>query len=516
MVARLVEFGGVQVQEEGVDVVFGEDAPPPLAPPGFLLYHNGNLVTVKFSPHQLTAISLGIAAYDGQIGMGTMIMPGTPAWVAGDRITFTDLDGLLLYTGFVGDWSVGINAASPSEAETTYQLMDFNRQLIGRKLVDWTAGVNPLVVKAGIATLPSVTFIQQFLLEIMPDMTIDETYFDLTAPVDMPLKFYTGDGFMDLGGDLIIYTGKTFFMVPSQIENVPEFHFHELTPGPIAAGISVSDDPLDWDSLTIFPLTNPTRSMSASDLKNVVEGRNGTATVLGDNAGSIAVHNVGGLKWEAVISYSVDEQDLVVLVNGLLASVTGAGEERATYTFTIQHLRGPQLLAVPAGSTIGITSEIIDIGSARIAHETLTVSQDAAGNPLPGFWDLALELGYPFRHPAAIRGYGGQGGDSGALAAEFAIADHIDVVQPDILPPVGDSMIVTGYLRSEFGAIVNNGDVEVFWTLEQWQDEAGTIPATAWSLDDSSTLTDRFGKAVVILSHDDSSAWSWIKVHASL
>lgn len=507
MVDRLVKLGGVQIQEVGVDVILGQEPTPPSPQnANIYIYRNGLRHDFTFNDEQLGSISLGIAAYDGQVGMGTMTVPGNPGWVAGDRISFKDEPlGNVLYTGFVGDWSVARNESSPTEVETTYQLMDVNRQWIGRKVVDWN-----------MAPQDSYTRLSAWLVAFMSDLTLDLTYVDPWGGVDMPAKNYTGDGFMDLGADLILYTGKTFFMLAGQTEGTYQVHFHELTPGPIYAGIAVSDVPTDIDLVDVFPMTSPVKSMSASDLKNNLTAQNGTVVIAGTNGVSQATHDAGGLKWQAVVQYSVTENDLILLADGILDSITGTGEERPTYSFTIQHLLGNQVVRAPAGSTIGITSDIIDIGSARIAHETLTVSRDLAGRPLPGFWDVACELGYPFRGPAAVRGYGGQGGDSGALAAEFAIADHIDVIQPDLIPPVGGSVLVTGYLRSEFGAIVNNGDVEVNWTLEQWQDVAGTIPSTAWSLDDSMTLTDRFGKAVVILSHDNSGAWSWFQVHADL
>lgn len=509
MPPRFVQEGGVQVQEEAVDVIFGETPTPPVVPDANIyIYRNGILQSFSFNDEQLSSISLGIAAYDGQVGMGTMTVPGNPGWVAGDRISFLDEPigvGNVLYTGFVGDWSVARNEASPTEVETTYQLMDVNRQWIGRKVVDWD-----------MLAQDAYTRFTAWLTEFMPDLTLDLSYV-LGSAVNLPAKNYTGDGMMDLGADLILYTGHTFFMLPGQTEGTYEVHFHELTPGPIIAGIAVSDVVGDIDLVDVFPLTTPIKSMSASDLKNNLTAQNGTRTITGTNGISVASHNVGGLKWQAVVSYSVTENDLILMADGILDAITGTGEERPTYAFTIQNLVGSQIIRAPAGSTIGITSDIIDIGSARIAHQTLSVSRDISGRPRPGYWDVAMELGYPFRHPAAVRGYGGQGGDSGALAEEFPIADHIDVIYSDLAAvPVGGSIQVKGYVRSEFGAIVTNEDVEVFWTLEQWQDEAETIPSTAWSIDFPMTLTDRAGMAINSLNRDTSGAWAKVRVTASL
>lgn len=507
MVARLVKYGTVQVTEGGVDVVFGEEGPPtPPGPPGFLLYRNGVLeANVLFSPAQLTGISLGMAAYDGQIGQGSMVIPGLPGWLAGDRITFTDLDGIMVYMGFIGDWSVERNDASPSELQTVYHLMDTNRQWIGRRVVDW------------LAEQRSYGRFIVFLATYMPDLTLDTTWVDPFGDVEMPARTYTGDGIMDLGADLILYTANTFFMRHGAYDGAYEVHFHALWPGPVIAGIIASDDPLEWDYVTVFPLTNPTKSMSASDLKNTIEAQNGVVTVPGSNAPSIARHNAGGLKWEAVLQYSVNEIDLGLIANNILDPATGAGEERATYSFTIQRLRATDLLKIPAGSAMVIHSDIVEEDLARISLITLTVTLDGAGNPLPGFWDAHLEVGYPFRHPAAVRGYGGQGGDAGRLAAEFAIADHINVVYSDLgAVPVGGSIGVIGYLFSEFDAIVVNTEVPVFWTLEQWQDEAETFPSTAWSIDFDETVSTPAGTAANALNRVSAGAWTKVRVTASL
>lgn len=509
MVARLVELEGVQVQLETVDVVFGSEGPPaPPGPPGFAVYRNGVLEPILWNNSQLSSISLSIAAYDGQIGMGSVTVPGT-GWRAGDRLSFISDLGYILYTGFVMDWSRRWSDASPSELETTYQLMDLNRQLIGRSIVEWVR-----------STEDAYSRLSTFLIHKFSDLTLDLTYLDTWTGYFLPAKSYTGDGAMDLIADLILYTGKTVYMLPDPtIEELYQLHFHDLYPGPIWAGFGVSDVLGDIDLVDVFPMTDTSANYSASDLAYYVEGRNGTATVAGLNVQSQTTHGAGGLKFEKVASYAVTEQDLILLVNNLLSGTTGVGDEKPTYSFTIQHLTGTELIRVPCGSTIEIDSQVlgIQVPSARIAHETLTVSRDVKGNPLPGYWDLAIELGFPFRSPAAVRGYGGQGGSFGAIMEVFPIADHVEVTYSDLSAvPVGSSILVTGVLKSPEDEAVRNADVILTWSLQQWQDEAETIPSTAWSLTEATSLTDRFGVALNILSHDNAGTWTKVRPRADL
>lgn len=516
MTARLVVFGGVQVVEGGVNVVFGTDSPtPPISPTmGFDVYRNGSLVVFPYQwdNHQLASINLPTATADATVAVGSMTVPGDPGWVAGDRITFKDDLGNLLWSGYVMSHGRDRNLASPTEVETTWQLFDVNRQLIGRKVVDWVRPEETSLERL-------LAWIAAFTPPTGPlAIDLDLTYIYGFGGVTLPAKTYTGDGITDLLADLILYTGYTIFLVASQTENRFQFHYSQPAVPLVTAGLTVTDVAASIDEVDVWGLTQPHAAYEAADMKNDVTGQNGTQEYASTNPTSISSHNAGGLFFQQVVQYSVDFVDLQLLVNNILNPVTGAGEEKPTYTFAIENLTGTDVIRVPPGSAILITSGVLGISGVRypITHHTLSVSKDQNGTPIPGFWDVALEVSSQLRHPSAVLGYGGQGGDSGRLSEDFSIADHINVTQPDQLPPVGYSMIVEGQIVDDIERAVKNKDVTVNWTLDQWQDDAGTIPSTAWSLDDLTTQTDADGIAVVVLSHDTSDPWAWIQVSADL
>jgi hypothetical protein len=484
------------------------------------IYRNGDLEEYLFNNDQLGALSLGMAAYDGQIGMGSITLPGDPGWVAGDRVSVEDPPGTLLGTWYVMDRQRR-RSASVDEVETTYQLMDLNRQLIGRKVTEWARNEETAFVR-----------LSDWIGTFAPDLDLDLTWMGASTAI-MPAKTYTGDGVMDLLRDLILYTGYTLFLAPNADETF-DLHWHELHLG-VPAGFAITDEFAAGTLATqvtfggeevVFVgqvvvygvgiysdieilIRDPIANYSASDLKNHFDVRNGVDTVAGTNAPSIALHGAGGLKFQAVLDYGgVDQQTLVVFANTVLNT---AGVVKPSYSCVIGPLTGVQVAAIPPGSRVPVTSQVLDLDTSiqRVSSIALTFSRDDFGNPLPGLYDAALELSFPIRQATAIAGYGAQGGDLGRLSPPLLWTDtEIAYDDPDI--PVGVSTTVTAQLVDEDGVAIPVGDVPISWSIEQFSDEAETSPTTDYSLNFAVTNTDISGLATVVVTHDtDTGTVKW-------
>lgn len=458
------------------------DAGPPTPTEGLTIWRNGEPADLgPFNDFQLGSITLVAAAYDCEIGMGSITVPGRPGWVAGDRITFWQ-DDWLLHTAFVGDWQE--ERSLPADFQTTYQLMDTNRQLIGRRVVDY-------VQSEGEAT----TLLTGFFTDKRPDLTIDTTTWVDTDTTPIPARTYTGDGLMDIAADLIKYTGKTIFVLPTQTEGEYELHFHALDDGR-DAGLEITDDP----SAALLPyalISRATRIMSAADLKNVLEGRNGIDTVTATDPTSITNHGAGGILWEATLDYQVTEDDLVQIVNTV---VTTSSEERPTYPVIAGPMTVTELREVLPGDIIRVTSAVIPGGRQpqRISRMTMTLARDVQGHPVPGLWMLALDLAFPRRQPSALPGFGAQGGDSGRLSTPL-VWDNTRVTEDDPGIPVGSTETVTAQLLyGDREMPIPN--VTLTWEIEQF--DADDNPTSDYSLSASTSDTDISGLATIVVSHD--------------
>jgi len=441
-------------------------------------------------------------------------VPGDPGWVAGDRLTLVDTNWLI-YTGYVGDHSRS-RGAEPLEVQTTYQLMDVNRQLIGRKVVDHVS--------------PEDTSIQRFteFYTYLADLSFDgTTWVDGGFPVTMPGKTYSGDGLMNMIADQILYTGKTTYLALTQVENTFELHYHALGVGRLA-GLQINDDPLVTGALavtymgagvtfggvpvvytysssaTVVRPWNPQAGFTATDLKNNITARNGVVDVVGSNAGSIARHGAGGLKHEAVLDYSgLNEDSLVLVANNIL---NNAGDEVGAYSCTLGPLTSAEVVLIPAGSLIWADCAVFGAAQMlRIAHVTLTVTRDSGGEPVPGLWNAALELGYPLRLPSAVPGFGGQGGDAGRLSDPPTWTDTL-IAYDDPGIPAGSSTTVTAQLVDQDKNAVPVEGVTLTWTLVQWEDEAMTVAGSDFSLSPATSQTDISGLALTVVSHDTAGA----------
>lgn len=496
-----VVFHGEQVLFDGDDVVFyGASLPDtPIVDHGFTLKVNGVDYTLPaFNGEQLRSLHLSDAAFDAQIGSGTIVMPGAPGWVAGDRLAFyaDDADGTFLGNWFVTDRGQKRQSVETGAIETSYNLMDPNRHLIGWRLIDEL--VNPGA--GGDTTLFTGTIVAH-----LAHLTLDSTTWVDADPTVMPERTYVSDGAMDIIADLILYTGKTVFLRATADAEF-ELHFHSLFVGPVA-DITISDVPDDiFDANTFSPI-GASVTFSSSDLHTVVEVRDSIGDIVaGGDAAHVGPHSAGGLRWDYQGSYSaVNQDDLVQFANSILLT---QADERPTYACTIGPLTGAQVASIPPGShPINVTSEVM--GNAAftgflmpVRNRSISVWNDSAGNPVPGLWNVSLEFGYPQRQPTATLGYGGQGGYSGLLYDPFNFADHVRVDYGDVWPPVGQQAVVTGHLEGSIGNAVTTKDIRINFFIEQFRDEAETIPCTDFSLLDDHALTGDGGLAQVILSHD--------------
>lgn len=467
------------------------------------VYRNGAEITGLF----LTAAQFGQWSFeqfamDAQIGGGTITLPGSIPWIAGDRITVTSDSGgdgeKLIHMGFVGRRGL----RKPSEkftVESWASLMDSNRQLIGRKVVDWQPGPGP--VHAEIAA---------FVSTYLADLTVDTSNLDTSDPVEMDGPNITGDGITDLAALAIANTGWTVYILPT-VDGEYEFHWHALDDGP-SAGLSISDASGAADGVTVFaPRNDIETTFDPSDLYDRVEVRNGTSTVPG---GSSDTYRAGGIHWEAVLSSGGTQDQITLYANSLL----NGSVEKDTTTVSIGPLTAAQVAMIPAGSLIDVATDVLT-GTRRISLRTLTVTHDTAGNPVPDLFDASLELGFPFRLPVSVRGTGTAGGYSGGLEDPFARYDHTHV-NLQFVPiagfPVGDVATVTAQLHDKDHKPIPLADVTITLTLEMWQDAAFTVTGDGWSLDPTSDDTDDTGTITSTLTRDSEGTAAYVYIDGSI
>ncbi len=481
----LVFQGSDQVILGSQDVIQGDDPTPPPAV-GFEVYRNGVLEDILWSRSQLLSMTFGISAYDGEIGTGSIVVPGAPdqgsGWWIGDRISFVDPDSTkILYTGYIMSPKVSINPDSLTELETTWSLMDMNRQFIGRRVNDFTEN-GPFDVDVLFAHIKD-----QIEGAGAPNPTIDDTWVVADA-TQVPTTEYNSDGAMDWITQIIQYTGKTVYLSLSDTENEFELHIHDLMAGP-SATINIDDRAGYAGGDTFAPSLNATFSYDTTDLKDGVTGRNGVTSVPSGVAGT---YGNGGIGWEATVDYgSLDEDSLVLATNNLilLGSVP-----KQSFSATIFHLTGAQVAGIRAGSTVPVVTSLgIITLVARVSRETLTVTRDISGNPLRGYWDIALEIGYPLRGPTAVVGFGGQGNVLGALGT-FVQWTHTRVTEDDPALELGDSETVTAQLLDDHDIATPVPNVSLEWTVVLGSD--GTTPHPDYIVLVSPTSTDQSGQAL--------------------
>ena len=470
-----------QVFLDTEEVILGAD-PEPLGPVGFKVYRNGVFQDILWSRHQLLSISLGISAYDGEIGTGQVTLPGVPSggnWYIGDRITFVD-DGpsdKIIYTGYLMSPRVGINVDSLYEMETTWTLMDMNRQFIGHSIIDDTQ-TGPFSSLA-----QSNRIIDMIESTGSPHPTIDDSWVSVSGDV-FPTTTWNSDGATDMIAQIISYTGWTVYLSLTDTENEFELHVHALDAGP-TSDINIDDTTGAAGGDTFAPSLNSIITYDTTDLKDGITGRNGVDLVITTAAGVVGT---GGLAWEATLDFgSLSQADLTTVTNQIASTSTSP---RYTFSTNIGPMTGRQVAGMRPGSSIAVNSAYTFPGG-RISKETLTVARDSGGNPLKGLWDVALEVGYPLRGPTAFTGFGGQGNQLGALST-FEFWSKTFVIEGDPGIGVGESEAVTAQLQDDNDAAVTVADVSIAWSVVM--DDSDT-PHPDYDVDITPTLTNATGQA---------------------
>ena len=462
------------------------------------IYRNGSNITgLKFSDHQLSAWSLAEAAYDGQIGTGTLVLPGIDVGgvkpVAGDRYTILGDDNTFLYMGFVADHHTQRNPGAPLEYELLLDMVDTNRQLIGRELHDYTFATD----------IPAGTLMSNFISTYLSDLTLDTSHV-WTSLVPVAAQTFSGDGITNVLAQLIMYTGYTAFMV-GLADNSFAIHWHPLAYG-IPAGLSISDVAADVDGVTVFAPQLPIANYISTDIKNYVYGVNSVGYVVA--GGGPNQHNNGGLRWQAYLMYGVNADSLTTYVNTVLDT---QATESANYTCSIGPLTEEQVALVPPGSDILVTCGAWGLTGSyeRVTQRTLRIANE--GQIAPNHWYLDLQLAMPQRQPTAATGYGGTGGSSGALIDMSLVVDHVGITQTDLAPAVGEQSDVSLWLANIANQKVPIDGVTIYISVET--DPAG---GTDYSVHDASLVTDIFGSVSTYMTHVTAGPSTRARVNGSL
>lgn len=459
---------------------------------GFRLYRNGVEVVPAFHGHHYGGIQLTQVAYDGEVGVGSLTIPGDLDWDIGDRISFTPMadDAAPFFTGYLISPNREEDAIEALVAQTGWQLNDHNRAALGKRQVhiDFPTGY----------ALDDLTATISGLFGASPQPTIDDTtYVDTDATIVFPPKTYTHDGWTGYVEDIVKYTGKTVFLGLTATENTLALHVHDLTDG-ITSSLTISDDPSALADPDTFAPQKPRRAVDGSTVKDVVEISNMVTTVIGGTP----IHTAGGLQFEFVIESGLSEDDMDILADTLTSTV-----EKATYSMTIGPLTSEQCVTgVQAGMLIPVTSETVQVSDTRrIANVTLRVAQDESGNFLPGLWNADLELDFPTRDPVSASYQAWN-----PLGQILENKEWNGLASPRVDDPqigVGELSAVTTQLiykkktapsdqdvaLADTGIPVAIAGVTVYWGLEQ--EDALGYAGTDYSLNVTSSLTDESGMA---------------------
>lgn len=340
-----------------------------------------------FTNDQLSRLSIELHALDGEVGNGFFAMPdpsGNDDFKGSREFRVTD-SGIWIVDGFIGS-QVRTRAIFPthSQREQLYNIADANGLAFGFIVYQ---------------ERPSETIAERwraFLDEYRSDW--DQTWILDTAPVTMPAKVYRGgEGFEELIRDTTELAGKTFF-VHDLVGGGRCAHVHRLTEGHQAM-LSISDDPSAVDGITVFaPHKYPSLTTNPADLANYIVARDQAGRrVVTFNQASIDDHDVDGMYHQALVEFEAGS--LAELEDKAGQYLTEHRLERVTYSITIGPLDFASMAKWRIGDLITCTVDVLGMVEfeTRIAHATITVSQDAAGRPLPGLWDVAMELGAPLR-----------------------------------------------------------------------------------------------------------------------
>jgi hypothetical protein len=403
---------------------------------------------------QLDRLEIVCEAFDGNIGVGTFILPdpdGDTNFKGHREVYITQDDGagaVVLFDGFIGDQ--GRTGIAPLHPEREHILQ--------------TADGNILMTQFRVhATRPEETIADRWRwFRDEYRVQWDDTWILDTDPVTLPAKNYGGLGFTELIADTV-GCGKTAF-VHSNRDPAAAFrrclHMHRFTEGHTAT-ISISDVTADWLGVAdVFPpIKFELRQHSPIELYNDIVGRDqaGRSATVAD-AISIADHNADGMEHDAIVDFEANSQEeLFRLTQQYL---TEHKLEQQSYIVTISGLGADDMAKFNEGDLIDVTSEILGmpgtLSPIRIARYRATPTKDVNGKPMFGLWDVEMTLGSPIR---ATR-----------RRLQRVIGPTVPFVPTDALPSVvqtGCGFALGGEVELTFPLPVTEGHMLVAWLVSR-------------------------------------------------
>ncbi len=353
----------------------------------------GSTYAYKPSDDDLSRTSIELAAFDGEVGNGVLIIrdPASSYNVATGRQALVEEGSTVLSDGFMLDQDRTRGFTPAVAREYSFGLADANALLDGFRIS---------------RRRPAETDYERVMFFAGEDgPTWDTTWVLDSSTTTMAAKRYYGDGgwTSELIPDVISYTGKTLFLHDKADGSGRCLHYHVLTAGH-TCGLSISDVISDslGSATTFFP-QEPQRTRTSIDLRNDIKGVDQAGRVsFASDATSIANHDADGLQHQAQLDVeSAGQSDLDVQTAAFLASQK---DDLDTYTCTIGPLDETALGLIRVGDLITVTSTVMGLSASakRISHMTLVPVIGEGSKSYVGLWMAALEMGAPVRRRARV------------------------------------------------------------------------------------------------------------------
>ncbi len=353
----------------------------------------GSVYPYKPSDDDLSRTSIELAAFDGEVGNGVLIIrdPASSYNVATGRQALVEEGSTVLSDGFMVDQDRTRGFTPAVAREYSFGLADANALLDGFRIS---------------RRRPSESDFDRVLFFAGEDIPDAATDWVLDAnTVTMPAKRYYGDGgwTSELIPDVVSYTGKTLFLHDKADGSGRCLHYHVLTTGH-TCGLTISDVISDslGSSTTFFP-QDPQRTRTSIDLRNDIKGVDQSGRVsFASDATSKTNHDADGLLHEAQLDVeAAGQEDLDVQTAAFLASQK---DDLDTYTCTIGPLDEDALALIRVGDLITITSTVMGLSASakRISHMTLVPVIGEGSKSYVSWWMAALEMGAPVRRRARV------------------------------------------------------------------------------------------------------------------
>jgi hypothetical protein len=360
--------------------------------------------STDYLPEELSAISVILAAWDGEVGQGSIPVPdpaGNQEPYEGEQLLL-EQDSLTIVDGFLGAvTSERGGTVTGTRRVHTMTLGDDNALLAGHATAEW---IRP-------AEAPAARW-AAFVTDFLPG-GINTTWLLTTneSGITVPAKTYRTDSlFDDLSADTIAPTGKTVYIEGRR------FHWHLPTEGQ-TCGLVIHDT--NTPTSTSFQPITVNRAKDGMDLRNRIYARNDAGVVVSvTDATSISQHDSGGLKHQGYAEYGTETA--AVMTRDIGVTLAERKDERVTWTYEIGPMTAAQAIQLIPGSQMTVTVGVHSLSAAvkRIARVTLSYRHGAS----PRRFTALVELGFPVRKrrkptkttsPADRTGGSGGGGTGG-------------------------------------------------------------------------------------------------------